>query len=76
MLWKVADCSWKYTSDASKNISHITCDQFFKEFPYIIAASCVYKGVEYIPGESWDDGCDYTCTCIGNDVGLYKCVSK
>ncbi|XP_070207007.1 uncharacterized protein [Littorina saxatilis] len=39
-------------------------------------SSCVYKGGEYIPGETWDDGCDYTCTCEGNNVGLYRCASK
>ncbi|KAL8616408.1 hypothetical protein ACOMHN_032262 [Nucella lapillus] len=39
-------------------------------------SSCIYKRVEYIPGETWDDGCDFTCTCIGDNIGLYRCASK
>ncbi|KAK7491400.1 hypothetical protein BaRGS_00017378, partial [Batillaria attramentaria] len=41
-----------------------------------VREGCVYKGVVYIPGETWDDGCDYTCTCIGDGTGFYRCVAK
>jgi len=37
---------------------------------------CVYKGVAYQQGQSWDDGCDYTCVCNDASKGLYSCVSK
>lgn len=37
---------------------------------------CVYKGTSHKQGESWDDGCTYTCTCVDAMKGLYTCTSK
>ncbi|XP_060570089.1 uncharacterized protein LOC132728460 isoform X2 [Ruditapes philippinarum] len=37
---------------------------------------CVYKGTTHKQGESWDDGCAYTCTCTDASTGLYTCTSK
>ncbi|KAL5022346.1 hypothetical protein ScPMuIL_001501 [Solemya velum] len=37
---------------------------------------CVYKNTPYTQGQSWDDGCDYVCTCEVSQTGQYKCVSK
>ncbi|XP_076111939.1 uncharacterized protein LOC143080127 isoform X2 [Mytilus galloprovincialis] len=38
--------------------------------------ACVYKNVVYKQGQSWDDGCDYVCTCEDASNGQYKCVTK
>ncbi|CAC5397846.1 unnamed protein product [Mytilus coruscus] len=38
--------------------------------------ACVYKNVMYKQGQSWDDRCEYVCTCANASNGLYKCVSK
>ncbi|XP_041376878.1 uncharacterized protein LOC121389349 [Gigantopelta aegis] len=37
---------------------------------------CMYKGTIHQPGESWDDGCKYTCTCKDSEDGQYECISK
>ncbi|XP_060081054.1 uncharacterized protein LOC132560404 [Ylistrum balloti] len=37
---------------------------------------CVYKGKTYQQGQSWSDGCDYSCTCENSQKGEYKCVSR
>ncbi|KAK3581064.1 hypothetical protein CHS0354_033850 [Potamilus streckersoni] len=37
---------------------------------------CVYKGSIYQQGQSWDDSCDYVCTCEDAGTGLYRCISK
>ncbi|XP_052816208.1 uncharacterized protein LOC128242861 isoform X2 [Mya arenaria] len=37
---------------------------------------CLYKGTIYQQGQSWNDGCDYVCTCENADKGMYKCTSK
>ncbi|CAC5385625.1 unnamed protein product [Mytilus coruscus] len=34
---------------------------------------CAYKGKQYIQGQSWQDGCDYQCTCTNSATGAYKC---
>ena len=36
--------------------------------------ACVYKGQLYKPGDSWEDGCEYSCTCEPNTGGMYTCV--
>ncbi|XP_041376891.1 uncharacterized protein LOC121389362 [Gigantopelta aegis] len=37
---------------------------------------CVYKNTVHKQGESWDDGCKYTCTCLPGQKGVYRCISK
>ncbi|XP_052233684.1 uncharacterized protein LOC127846468 isoform X4 [Dreissena polymorpha] len=37
---------------------------------------CAYKGVVYSQGQSWDDGCDFVCTCEDAQRGMYRCTSK
>lgn len=34
---------------------------------------CVYKDKLYNQGETWDDGCDYTCECLDATTGYYEC---
>ncbi|XP_046585152.1 uncharacterized protein LOC124292144 [Haliotis rubra] len=41
-----------------------------------ITDKCVYKGKMYNQGEKWDDGCQYSCTCIESMSGFYKCLPK
>ena len=36
--------------------------------------ACVYKGQLHRPGESWEDGCEQSCTCEKDAGGLYTCV--
>ncbi|XP_076470008.1 uncharacterized protein LOC143300296 [Babylonia areolata] len=38
--------------------------------------ACVYKGNTYKTGESWQDGCDFTCTCIDDMTGQFKCTDR
>ena len=37
---------------------------------------CVYKGQQYAQGQTWEDGCDYTCECVDAHIGQYKCNEK
>lgn len=37
---------------------------------------CVYKGVEYIQGQRWQDGCTYNCVCENGMTGKYKCTDR
>ncbi|XP_067652673.1 mucin-2-like [Haliotis asinina] len=37
---------------------------------------CVYKGRTYSEGQTWDDGCDYTCTCVDGSRSFYQCKTK
>ncbi|KAJ8302981.1 LOW QUALITY PROTEIN: hypothetical protein KUTeg_019377 [Tegillarca granosa] len=43
---------------------------------YLLLKVCVYKGTEYKQGQRWDDGCDYTCECVNQITGYYRCVEK
>ncbi|KAL8588670.1 hypothetical protein ACOMHN_001987 [Nucella lapillus] len=35
--------------------------------------SCVYKSQRYQPGQWWQDGCQFNCTCEHGPSGFYKC---
>ncbi|KAK7115067.1 hypothetical protein V1264_001009 [Littorina saxatilis] len=37
---------------------------------------CMYKGRTYQENEHWDDGCDYSCVCLSEQTGQYKCSEK
>ena len=37
---------------------------------------CDYKGVHYTKGQTWDDGCKYTCQCIDDGSGQWQCDEK
>ncbi|XP_060566386.1 uncharacterized protein LOC132725302 [Ruditapes philippinarum] len=34
---------------------------------------CHYKGKVYHKGDTWDEGCDFRCTCIDDRSGRYTC---
>ncbi|XP_060567789.1 mucin-2-like isoform X2 [Ruditapes philippinarum] len=38
--------------------------------------ACVYKGTVYGQNAKWDDGCDFTCTCLDEKQGMYSCSAK
>lgn len=42
----------------------------------LVSDKCIYKNKMYDQGEKWDDGCQYTCTCIESQSGFYKCLPK
>nr|KAG5702882.1 hypothetical protein BaRGS_019101 [Batillaria attramentaria] len=37
---------------------------------------CMYKGMEYMQSEQWEDGCDYRCVCENARVGQYRCYNN
>ncbi|XP_070202959.1 uncharacterized protein [Littorina saxatilis] len=39
-------------------------------------STCVYNGKSYTQGQSWDDGCSYTCVCVDELNGKYRCSEK
>lgn len=43
---------------------------------FVFIDVCVYKGVIYNQGNTWTDGCDYSCECIDAEKGLYKCTDR
>lgn len=43
---------------------------------FMISDYCEYKGVQYNQGQTWDDGCDFTCECVDANIGQYKCLEK
>ncbi|KAH3867360.1 uncharacterized protein LOC127867513 [Dreissena polymorpha] len=41
-------------------------------FPYNLQG-CHYKGKVYHQGQTWDEGCDFRCTCEDERTGRYVC---
>ncbi|KAK3591357.1 hypothetical protein CHS0354_040318 [Potamilus streckersoni] len=39
-------------------------------------AGCVFHGVPYTKGQTWDDGCDYRCECLDDVSGSYRCNDR
>ncbi|XP_053376973.1 uncharacterized protein LOC123528762 [Mercenaria mercenaria] len=37
---------------------------------------CAYKGIVYAQGQSWEDGCDFVCSCENGVTGMYRCAAK
>lgn len=35
---------------------------------------CVYKQSVYQQGQTWKDGCTYSCTCVDATTGKYTCT--
>jgi len=38
------------------------------------SSGCYYKSKLHQQGETWQDGCDYDCTCIDGATGKYSCT--
>ncbi|XP_071172042.1 CCN family member 3-like [Mytilus edulis] len=62
------------------NLFPIGTHSFFygsSQNPNALQDTCLYKNKVYKQGASWDDGCDYVCTCLyGQLNGMYGCLSK
>lgn len=43
---------------------------------WFYAGYCVYKGVYYTQGQTWDDGCDKRCRCEDVMKGYYTCNQR
>ena len=37
---------------------------------------CLYRGVKYYQGQTWDDGCDKRCRCDDATKGYYTCDDR
>ena len=42
----------------------------------MITDQCIYNGHVYTQGQTWDDGCDYSCQCTDAQHGMYTCKDK
>lgn len=40
-----------------------------------VCLGCVYKDHVYQQGETWKDGCTYSCTCHDAATGKYTCTA-
>ncbi|XP_071091672.1 uncharacterized protein [Haliotis cracherodii] len=38
--------------------------------------TCLYKGKSYQQGMTWNDGCDFTCTCTDAAASRYQCRQR
>ncbi|XP_076113279.1 uncharacterized protein LOC143080963 [Mytilus galloprovincialis] len=47
-----------------------------RQNPNALQEACIYKNNVYKQGMSWDDECNYVCTCLNGQKGLYRCISK
>ncbi|MCI3311043.1 hypothetical protein MP969_25630 [Escherichia coli] len=37
---------------------------------------CLYEDQTYQQGQTWNDGCDYKCTCVDGNEGRYECTGR
>jgi len=38
--------------------------------------TCLYNGVAFKQGQTWDDGCDLKCVCENGMTGFYRCSDR
>lgn len=53
-----------------------TISVYIYDVHIFISEVCIYKGVKYSQGQTWDDGCQYKCRCDDADKGLYTCNER
>ena len=41
---------------------------------FVSLAGCVYKGAVYRQGQTWQEGCQFTCECVDETTGFYRCT--
>ena len=41
-----------------------------------VLAGCIFNGVTYKQGDSWDDGCTRKCVCLNSNAGVYECTER
>ena len=49
---------------------------FIEDSFICIVGYCVYKGVYYTQGQTWDDGCSKKCRCEDVSTGYYSCAQR
>ena len=42
----------------------------------LVSDRCIYNGVPYMTGDSWEDGCDLRCVCENGVSGTYRCDQR
>lgn len=50
--------------------------QYYSSGIMCILEMCVYKGKAYTQGQTWDDGCQFRCTCVDQNRGQYRCTER
>ena len=48
----------------------------YKTTIVIFLAQCMYNGVPFTQGQTWNDGCDLTCSCENATTGYYRCSTR
>lgn len=41
-----------------------------------LSDKCIYQLKMYDQGETWNDGCNYTCKCLDSMTGFYRCTER
>lgn len=69
--------SWFYVIPIQKAIKWTFLVQWkcFND-SYFDSDGCLYKGVSYNAGQTWKDGCFYTCECLDMQTGRYRCKDR
>nr|XP_034305488.1 extensin-like [Crassostrea gigas] len=42
----------------------------------MLIGTCEYKGQQYLQGQQWYDGCDFSCICEDCVTGVYRCNQR
>lgn len=49
---------------------------YLLNFICVCADVCLYEDQTYQQGQTWNDGCDYKCTCVDGNEGRYECTGR
>lgn len=41
-----------------------------------LTGQCMYNGVPFNEGQTWNDGCDLKCSCENGTTGYYRCSDR
>lgn len=82
IIWTRIDFNLKFFSspqmicEKMKTLLEASCDPDLVFFSGFILGVCIYKGIEYTQGQTFEDGCDYNCVCFDASEGKYRCTPK
>lgn len=62
----------KYIINYYRSLYFTLYAQCFISVPYDLRG-CHYHGKVYHKDQTWDEGCDFRCTCIDDETGRYTC---
>ena len=84
--------SWSQNSKgwsvSERLLKQIVCNQFLTLLLFLLlcnrlltvlillADRCLYNGVPYKTGETWEDGCDLKCVCEDGAANIYRCDQR